>query len=180
LTPDEVSDETMKKEREKFTEGVNKALGDPFNYEDIANNPELEDLGTPIYEPYGDGGEEDLRFVPDIDDVDKDTYDQYVGAQVSLPIGDKMMTATVRGRKRHSDGTLRGKANANPILDTRTYEVDFPHREKAEVAANIIAQNMYSQCDSEGNQYLLLSGIVDHLLRLRSPICGLLGVRIVG
>ena len=180
LTPDEVSDETMKKEREKFTEGVNKALGDPFNNEDFANNPELEDLGTPIYEPYGDGGEEDLRFVPDIDDVDEDTYDQYVGAQVSLPIGDKMMTATVRGRKRHSDGTLRGKANANPILDTRTYEVDFPHGEKTEVAANIIALNMYSQCDSEGNQYLLLSGIVDHLLRLRSPICGLLGVRIVG
>ena len=162
LTPDEVSDETMKKEREKFTEGVNKALGDPFNNEDFANNPELEDLGTPIYEPYGDGGEEDLRFVPDIDDVDEDTYDQYVGAQVSLPIGDKMMTATVRGRKRHSDGTLRGKANANPILDTRTYEVDFPHGEKTEVAANIIALNMYSQCDSEGNQYLLLSGIVDH------------------
>ncbi|KAI2497691.1 Reverse transcriptase (RNA-dependent DNA polymerase) [Fragilaria crotonensis] len=152
-----------KQEREKFTESVNKALGDAFKYEDFVNDPELEDLGTPIYEPYSDGEDDDgLRFVPDIDEADDDTYDQYVGAQVSLPIGDKMMTATVRGRKRSSDGTLRGKANANPILDTRTYEVEFPHGEKTEVAANIIAQNMYSQCDSEGNQYLLLSGIVDH------------------
>jgi hypothetical protein len=34
-------------------------------------------------------------------------------------------------------------------------------RQKAELAANIIAQNMIAQCDSEGNQYLLLAGIVD-------------------
>ena len=162
LTPDEISDETMKRERERYTESVNKVLGDPFKYEDFVNNPDLEDLGTPIYEPYGDDDEESLGFVPESDDVDEDTYDQYVGAQVSLPIGDKMMSATVRGRKRHSDGTLRGKADANPILDTRTYEVEFPHGEKAEVAANIIAQNRYAQCDSEGNQYLLLAGIVDH------------------
>ncbi len=31
-----------------------------------------------------------------------------------------------------------------------------------ELAANVIAQNMFAQCDSEGNQYLLLAGIVDH------------------
>ncbi|KAI2505145.1 Reverse transcriptase (RNA-dependent DNA polymerase) [Fragilaria crotonensis] len=55
LTPDEMSDETMKREREKFTESVNKALGDAFKYEDFVNDPELEDLGTPIYEPYSDG-----------------------------------------------------------------------------------------------------------------------------
>ena len=72
-----------------------------------------------------------------------------------------MMTAKVRGRKRQANGTLRGKANSNPILDTRTYEVEFPDGQKTEVAANIIAQNMYAQCDSEGNQYLLLAGIVD-------------------
>ena len=54
------------------------------------------------------------------------------------------------------------KQNSNPILDTRTYEVEFPDGQKTEVAANIIAQNMYAQCDSEGNQYLLLAGIVDH------------------
>ena len=58
LTPDERSDATMKREREKFTESVNKALGGSFKYEDFINNPELEDLGTPIYESYGDGEEE--------------------------------------------------------------------------------------------------------------------------
>ncbi|KAI2502052.1 Reverse transcriptase (RNA-dependent DNA polymerase) [Fragilaria crotonensis] len=49
-----------------------------------------------------------------------------------------------------------------PILDTRTYEVEFSDGQTAEVTANVIAQNMYAMCDEEGNQFLLLAGIVDH------------------
>ena len=162
LTSDEMMDETHKKAREEFTSSINKKLGESFKYEDFSTDPELEDLGTPIYESYEDDVDEGPSFVPDAEDVDEDTYDQYVGAEVSLPIGDSVLTAKVRGRKRESDGTLRGKANPNPILDTRTYEVEFSDGQRTEVAANIIAQNMYAQCDSEGNQYLLLGGIVDH------------------
>ena len=33
---------------------------------------------------------------------------------------------------------------------------------EAEYTANVIAENMYSQCDTDGNQYLLLEAIVDH------------------
>jgi hypothetical protein len=33
---------------------------------------------------------------------------------------------------------------------------------EAEYAANIIAENMLSMCDEEGNQYLLMNQIVDH------------------
>jgi hypothetical protein len=74
-----------------------------------------------------------------------------------------MMNAKVCGRKCHSDGgTLLGKAQPNPILDTRTYEVEFADGQKTELAANVIAENMFAQCDSEGNQYPLLAGIVDH------------------
>ena len=61
-----------------------------------------------------------------------------------------------------SDGSLVGKLNANPILDTRTCEVKFADGQTAELAANVIAQNMYAMCNIEGNQYLLLAGIVDH------------------
>ena len=61
------------------------------------------------------------------------------------------------------DGSVAGKqANTNPILDTRTYEVEFQDGQVAEVSANVITQNMYVMCDTEGNQYLLISGIVDH------------------
>ena len=162
LTPDEMADETMTKERSKFDDSVEQLLGDSFKYEDFSNDPELESLGTPSFEPYEDDEGRPVRTPEDDDEADPDTYDQYVGAEVVLPIGDKMMNAKVRGRKRQSDGTLRGKAHSNPILDTRTYEVEFADGQRTELAANVIAENMFAQCDSEGNQYLLLAGIVDH------------------
>ena len=143
---------------------MNTVLGDGFKYEDFANNPELEDLQTPVYPMYADDDDGEMENVPDADDAadDVDTLDQYVGARVTLPIGDKMLSARVRGRKRSSDGTFAGKANSNPILDTRIYDVEFADGQRAELAANVIAQSMYAMCDTEGNQYLLLDGIVDH------------------
>jgi hypothetical protein len=77
-------------------------------------------------------------------------------------IAGEIKTGFVEQRKRDSDGNLIGKANHNPILDTRLYTVKFPDGKEAEYAANIIAENMLSMCDEEGNQYLLLNHIVDH------------------
>ena len=165
LTPVELADETSKRKRYEFTEKINATLGDSFKYEDFINDPELESFDTPIHERYADDVDGDSVPVEDVDDeidVDVDTHDQYVGAEVTLPLGDRMMSARVRGRKRRPDGSLIGKANANPILDTRTYDVEFADGQSAELAANVIAQNMYAMCDTEGNQFLLLSGIVDH------------------
>jgi hypothetical protein len=42
---------------------------------------------------------------------------------------------------------VRGRANANPMLDTRTYEIEFPDGRSDEYTANVIAENMYAQCD---------------------------------
>jgi hypothetical protein len=165
LTPDELADEAMKLKRKEFTEKVNSALGDGFKYEDFMNDPELEDLGTPTYPTYADDNDGESPQAVEADDEpesDADTYDQYVGATVALPMGDKQMSAKVIGRKRMLDGSVSGKANTNPILDTRTYDVQFPDGQTAEISANVIVQNMYAMCDVEGNQYLLLAGIVDH------------------
>ena len=73
-----------------------------------------------------------------------------------------MTTGRVVGRKREHDGSLRGTANQNPILDTRTYNVEFPDGTVNEYSANVIAENMWAQCDSEGNQHLLLDAIIDY------------------
>jgi hypothetical protein len=104
--------------------------------------------------------------MPYIDDIkeanDVDTYDQYVGAHVRVPIGDEIHSGKVVRRKRELDGTMRGRANANSILDTRTYQIEFPDGRSDEYTANVIAENMYVQCDIEGRQYNLMEGIVDH------------------
>ena len=49
-----------------------------------------------------------------------------------------------------------------PILDTRLYEVEFTDGRTAEFSANAITEHMYTQCDPDGNQYLLLDAITDH------------------
>jgi hypothetical protein len=127
----------------------------------MASDPDLVDAITPEYELYVDDVDGEALPIPDIDDADPDTYDQYVGAEVQLSHGNNVVTGVVKRRKT-SNGVVAGKAHSNPILDTRTYDVEFPDGSHAEYSANIIAQNMYSQCDTEGNQFLLLSSIVGH------------------
>jgi hypothetical protein len=56
---------------------------------------------------------------------------------------------------------VKGRANVNPVLDTRTYKIEFPDGRSDENTANVIAENMYAQCDIEGRQYNLMEGIVD-------------------
>jgi hypothetical protein len=64
-------------------------------------------------------------------------------------------------RKRELDGTWEGLANANSMLDSRTYEIDFPDGRSDENTANGIAENMYAQCDTEGNQFNIMDFIID-------------------
>jgi hypothetical protein len=71
------------------------------------------------------------------------------------------MSGKVWWRKREADGSLKGTAHQHPILDTQTYEVEFPNGQVAKYSANVIAENMYTQCNAEGNQYLLLNEIVN-------------------
>ena len=66
----------------------------------------------------------------------------------------------------HNDGFLLATAifiqNANPILDTREYEVEFLDGATDVFTANTIAENLYSQVDDEGNSYSIMSEIIDH------------------
>jgi hypothetical protein len=48
------------------------------------------------------------------------------------------------------------------MLDTRTYEIYFPYGCSDEYTVNVIAVNMYAQCDIEGRQYNTMEGIIDH------------------
>ena len=40
-------------------------------------------------------------------------------------------------------------ANDNPILDSRVYEAEFLDGNKASLAANAIAENLFAQVDDE-------------------------------
>ena len=93
---------------------------------------------------------------------DSESYDNLISAEVRLQRNDKIETGVVIERKRDSSGNFIGNSNANPILDTRVYTVQFPDGSFSDYAANIIAENIFSQVDFEGNQYQLIDEIVDH------------------
>jgi len=62
---------------------------------------------------------------------------------------------------RDANGNPVGRANSNPILDTRVYEVESPHGSVHDYAANILAEALYAQVDVDGNCFLLLKEIID-------------------
>ena len=113
---------------------------------------------------YDDIDDEEMveQYAIEQDDYTDDAYDQYVGAELMVPHGDEMVPRKVIKRARGEDGNPIGRRNQNPILDTREYEVEMPNGTIAEYTANTIAENIYSQVDSEGRQYLMLSEIIDH------------------
>ena len=99
----------------------------------------------------------------DFDAPYMEANDKFVGTSIPLPhaSGEKM-EATVKHRKRNHDGTLRGTANDNPILDTREYEVEFADGSYAEYSANTLTENLYDHIDEHGNSHSILSSIIDH------------------
>ena len=62
---------------------------------------------------------------------------------------------------RERDGIITGKARDNPILYIHMYEVEYPDGHKASLTKNDMAENMFSQDDSEGNRQILFEEIID-------------------
>jgi hypothetical protein len=125
------------------------------NYFELYTLEEDDEINTPTFEPQED-------VVPDSGDFDPEILDQYIAAQVQLPQGDNYVLGAVVARKRDAHGNPIGKASENPIFDTRVYQVSFLNGNTEEYSANIIAENLFSQIDQEGNQYLLIQEIIDH------------------
>ena len=60
--------------------------------------------------------------------------------------GDTVAQGSVRRRKRDVEVNTIGRANINPILDTRTYEVEFEDGSMSTYSVNGISEIMYAQC----------------------------------
>ena len=161
LKPEEVESDDIKKLKDEFTANINRKLGPAVSPEEIREVKAV----TPEYEAYDDDEPKDEAYEPDVFqrlEHDAEVFDGYILSQVRLPRGDDFMLGTVKNRvKDHNDDPV-GLSNANPILDSRLYDVEFPDGAILDYAANVIAENLYSQVDSDGRQYMLLNSIVDH------------------
>ena len=108
--------------------------------------------------------------IPEVEDVVDSTgkvldqqplYDKMINAEVLLQLDDKMVMGKVKGRSVGDHGQVMGSYDDNPILNSIIYDVEFPDGQVKEYAANILAENMYAQVDSNGFSQLLMKGIID-------------------
>ena len=110
---------------------------------------------TPEFYYYVDNIEDSFQGNPDeILPPTPEVNDNYVGANDRLPRGKDMAQGRVRKRARDNNSNPIGRANENPILDSREYVVEFKYVTEAELDSNDIAQSMYAQCDPDGHTYV--------------------------
>ena len=176
VTKDEVANENIMDQIRQFHIDLDLKLG---NDQYIDNDGDFTKfLNEDVHDPengqiYDQSLEEPYQgyHLPDIDDIGKmedereaaNVYDTYIGAEVMLPgPGDYDQMARVVKRIKDNNGQPRGVSNANPMLDTTEYLVEFPDGTQKELTANIVAESMFSQVDSEGHHYQLLKEISDH------------------
>jgi hypothetical protein len=90
LTQDEIQSPTEQKELQEFDIAIEEKCGPAMSKDDFQDDPHYADFVTPTFDCYEDD-EVPTSKMPDIDDIKKehdvDTYDQYVGAHVRVPIG---------------------------------------------------------------------------------------------
>ena len=124
--------------QEQFMARVHDRLGSHVLSRDL-EGLRLED--SPQYDPYEDETQYKQSFpqlAEELEPMPK-VGDHYIGAEILLPRGDQMARGHVMARSRDAKGNVMGRSHTDPILDTRMY----------------IAESMYAQCNTEGNEYFL-------------------------
>lgn len=122
-----------------------------------------DEFDTSQQDHYSDVNRPDVDEAPTYD-VDSEAFDKFLGLHVQVPASDgsSKILGRVASRKRDSDGHLVGRSNENPILNTAVYNVVTPDGNISEYSANVIAENLWDQCDHDGYDYDLLHEIVGH------------------
>lgn len=164
LLPDEDKNETEKQVRIAF----DKTISDQYGTFD-SNEIQIFDIDNVEEGPtnVNINGDGDAHSIDgnDPDDTANDKIrgpDLFLNAEVFLPHGDRNEIAKVIGRKRDNDGNYIGRKHNNPRLDSRIFTVRFPDGEEKDISYNLLAEYLFSQVDSEGNQYRLFREIINH------------------
>lgn len=171
IEADDIDQQALKKRIDEFDAAIKERYGD--YKEAIINSGDEVSLEIDSYTWMLDLDEdEDVHFyneeerIKDMDEYfpgkDSDEIDELVGVHLNMPHKDGNILARVKGKARDADGNSIGTYNSNPILNTSVYEVEMPDGTTAELAANVIIENLFDEIDGEGYQYHHVQDILDH------------------
>ena len=123
-----------------------------------------------VFDEYKDD-DESKQVVPDVEDTvdatgkllnQQPAYDRIINTEVALQLEEEVTTGKVTRRVLGPDGQVAGTYDDNPFLNTIIYEVEFPDGQVKDYAANVIAENMLTQVDSEAFTLSMMDGIIDY------------------
>ena len=162
LKVDELHSPVEIRKREVFDELIKRRWGSPMT----PSNTQQQN----VFEKYEDHEQQEqptLEVEDIVDSIGKvikqqPAYDQIINAEVQLQLGEEMVTDKVTQRTIGPDRQVTGTYDNNPYLNSIIYDVEFPDGQVKEYAANIIAENMLTQVDSDGMSTTLMEAIVDH------------------
>ena len=155
---DNYLNDDVKSEIERFDHAVeermsdrNFILGDPDGLY-IQDEPDATPASTATQQANDEYGDMNLPETPDADDIDDSQMDKYLNAELIFNVGTgNERKGRVVKRARGTSGEPIGRAQANPLFDTREYVVEFTNGSSENYFANVITGCMYAQIDSEGN-----------------------------
>jgi hypothetical protein len=92
---------------------------------------------------------------------EKPITDRVIHAELHLPQGENIQQAKAVGRSINSDSATTETYNDNPMLNSMVYDVELSDSEIREYSANIIAENAYSQVNTDGHSHSFMDSIID-------------------
>ena len=107
LTQDKIDNPEEKKSREELDSKITKNLGPHAKPSDFAQSDIDVEESNELYKDE----EQDGTGEPDRDDLNKNYFDMYVGAEVLLPIEESMQSGKVKRRKINLGRNPIGKGN---------------------------------------------------------------------
>ena len=103
VTDDEMADPHEKKVQDTFDKEICERLGNPLSPDELKDFDE--EVVTPKYEYYDDD-KENCVPTPNAEDVTDEEMDNYVGAEVNLPIAGVLRAGKVKHRARDEEGNV--------------------------------------------------------------------------
>ena len=171
LHVDELHSAVEVKKREIFDALIERRHGTSTTPSNISPSSKDDDGGAlDEWSAYHDD-DEIPRHIPEIEDVvdshgkvlcQQPAYDKMINAEVQLQLRDRVQSARVIQRSLGLDGKVAGLYDDNPLLNSMVYDLEFPDGTIKEYSANIIAENMLTQVDSDGFTMTMMEGIIDH------------------
>ena len=151
-----VTNEAEGTKRADFDAAIKEDLGDSITPAPIKQKQSIDPMNNFDYDDLDEDNYENV--VPEADSVDargssinqQSVADLLINTEVLLHQGEAQQMAKVVRRSIDRDGNIIGDLDKTPSLHSLIYDTEFPDGTVKQYAANVIAENILSQVDTNG------------------------------